>query len=77
MTEGYQPSAPPAEQKRRGRKPKDPSAPPKRYTRQPKPAANGEVDSLSFFLDVSSVLDQMPVKARRALMKALNERFPE
>lgn len=62
MTEGYQPSNPPTEQKRRGRKPKDPSAPSKRYTyksREPKPAANGEVDSLSFFLDVSGVLDQM------------------
>lgn len=72
MAEGFTPSAPPMERPKRGPKPGS--------KRAPKNGASGEVTSVIDTLDIfSSMADQLaalPVKHRRSIMKALNDRFP-
>lgn len=72
MAEGFTPSAPPMERPKRGPKPGS--------KRTPKNGASGEVtsviDTLDIFFTMAGQLDALPVKHRRAIMKALVERFP-
>lgn len=72
MTDGFQPTSPPTQERpKRGPKPGT-----KRGPRKNAATETEVIDTLDLYARMCATIASLPMKHRRSLMQALNERFP-